>query len=168
MPSLRFTCVLCSMLSLPLAATSYPVSDEQADVQVKADDSIFAIVTGNLRTTWNPGKLYYACVVAGGTEIELDPADCPAITKELLEYIYTQGGGIISAIQVEAQGNLVFEKRPNTAELRSIANGDRDAVIPVLRVQSIKITTLPLGKEIGNLKRNRDRVTSTTVRITKR
>lgn len=164
---LRFTCVLCSVLLLSTAATTCVASDDEAKVQFKANDSIVATVTGNLLCTWKPGKLHYACVRAGGTEIELDPAECPIVIKELLELRNTQGGGAVSTIQVEAKGNLVFEERPNAVEHRSIAKGDPGAVVPVLRVQSIKITTLPRGMNIGPLKRDREEVTSTTVRITK-
>lgn len=168
MPFLKVTCLLCSVLSLVATAITCPASDDEPEVQVKARDSIVATVTGDLSTTWNPGELHYACVEAGGTEIELDPADCPAVTRELLEYMGSQGGGFISATQVEAKGYLVFEKRPDTVERRAIARGDRDAAVPVLRVRWIKITTLPLGKDIGPIKRSRDKVTSTTVRMTKR
>ena len=136
----------------------------EPDPQVKARNSIVATVTGQLSTTWDSGKLYYASVKAGGTEIELDPAACPKVTRELLEFLNTQGGGLVSDIQVEAKGYLVFEKRPQTLRRREIARDDIDAVVPVLRVQIIKITTLPLGEDIGPIKRDRDAVKSTTVR----
>jgi len=145
-------------------APDQSATDHEPDPQVKAHNSIVATVTGQLSTTWDSGKLFYASVKAGGTEIELDPAACPKVTRELLEFSNTQGGGLVSDIQVEAKGYLVFEKRPQTLRRREISRDDIDAVVPVLRVQTIKITTLPLGKDIGPTKRDRDAVKSTTVR----
>jgi hypothetical protein len=138
--------------------------DEDAKPKVRADDSIEATIAGQLTTKWDARTLFYASVHAGGTEIELDPAGCNRITTELLDYINTQGGGVITDIQVEVNGFLVFEKRPKTIRYRGISRDDANAVVPVLKVRSIKITTLPSGKDVGSIKRNRDRVESTVIR----
>jgi hypothetical protein len=156
--------LVCSAILSTAIAINCSATDGDPELQVKAQDSIVATITGNLSTTWDTGRLYYACVTAGGAEIELDPVGCPKVTRELLEFINTQGGGIVSALQVEAKGNLVFEKRPQTVDRRGTSRGDRDAVVPVLQVRSIKITTLPPTQDIGPTKRNRDKVMSTTVR----
>jgi hypothetical protein len=138
--------------------------DEDAKPKVRADDSIEATIAGQLTTKWDARTLFYASVHAGGTEIELDPAGCNRITTELLDYINTQGGGVITDIQVEVNGFLVFEKRPKTTRYRGISRDDANAAVPVLKVRSIKITTLPSGKDVGSIKRNRDRVESTVIR----
>jgi hypothetical protein len=62
---------------------------------------------------------------------------------------------------------MVFEKRPESTRYREVSREDSDAIVPVLRVQKIKITTLPLGANIA-INRDRDAVTSTKVSITKR
>jgi hypothetical protein len=167
MLSMRILFGLCSIAISAGMAMSCEASDDGQEVQASSRDSIVATVTGNLRVTWNPGVVYYASVSAGGTEIELDPAGCPDVTRELLEHMNTQGGGLITAVQAEAKGSLVFEKRPQTIKHRGIGWEDIDAVVPVLRVQTIKITTLPAGHDSGPLKRDRDTVKSTTMRRTK-
>lgn len=138
-------------------------SETDAKPKVRADDSIEATIVGQLTTMWDARTLFYASVRAGGTEIELDPAGCNRITTELLDYINTQGGGVITDTQVEVNGFLVFEKRPKTTTYRRISKDDPNAVVPVLKVRWIKITTLPSGKDVGSIKRNRDRVESTVV-----
>lgn len=168
MPFLKTVVLICSILSATAIALNCTASDDEPEVQVKPHDSIVATITGHLSVTWDTEKLHYACITSGGAEIELDPVGCPKVTSELLGFINTQGGGLVSAVQAEAQGNLIFEKRPQTADRRGKSKGDRDAVVPVLRVRSIKITTLPPGKDIGPIKRNRDIVTSTTVHKIKR
>jgi hypothetical protein len=129
----------------------------------KADDSIEATIVGKLTTLWDARKLFYASVHAGGTETELDPAGCDRITTELLDYINTRGGGVITDTQVEVHGFLVFEQRPKATTYRGISKDDPNAVVPVLKVRWIKITTLPSGKDVGSIKRNRDRVESTVI-----
>lgn len=164
MPLMKLFYGLSSIAIAAALATSCAASDDGQEVQASSRDSIVATVTGSLFLTWNPGVVYYACVMAGGTEIELDPLGCPDVKRELLEFMNTQGGGIVSAVQTEVKGSLVFEKRPQTINHRGISREDVDAVVPVLRVQSIKITTLPVGKDFGSLKRDRDTVNSTTIR----
>jgi hypothetical protein len=138
-------------------------SDKDAKPKVRADDSIETTAVGQLTTKWDARTLFYASVHAGGTEIELDPAGCDRITTELLDYINTQGGGVITDTQVEVNGFLVFEKRPKTITYRGISRDDANAVVPVLKVRWIKITTLPSGTDVGSIKRNRDRVESTVI-----
>jgi hypothetical protein len=138
-------------------------ADEDAKPKVRAGDSIQTTIVGQLSTKWDARTLFYASVRAGGTEIELDPAGCSRITSELLDYINTQGGGVITDTEVEVNGFLVFEKRPKTITYRGISRDDANAVVPVLKVRWIKITTLPSGKDVGSIKRNRDRVDSTVV-----
>lgn len=140
-------------------------ADKDAMPKVRADDSIEATIVGRLTTKWDARTLFYASVHAGGTEIEVDPAGCNRITTELLDYINTQGGGIITDTQVEANGFLVFERRPKTTTYRGISNDDANAAVPVLKVRWIKITTLPSSKDVGSIKRNRDRVESTVIGI---
>ena len=137
--------------------------DKDAKPKVRADDSIEATIVGKLTTKWDARKLFYASVHAGGTETELDPAGYDRITTELLDYINTQGGGVITDTQVEVNGFLVFEKRPKTVTYRGISRDDPNAVVPVLKVRWIKITTLPAGRDVGSIKRNRDRVESTVI-----
>lgn len=136
-------------------------SDTENKPQLQAGDSIEATIVGSLSTAWDARTLFYASVHAGGTEIELDPAGCNAITTELLDYINTQGGGPITDTQVKVNGYLVFEKRPKSTKYRRFSKDDPNATVPVLKVRWIKITTLPLGKDVGSLKRDRDRVEST-------
>ena len=137
--------------------------DKDAKPKVKADDSIETTTVGKLTTKWDARTLFYASVHAGGTEIELDPAGCDRITTELLDYINTQGGGIITDTQVDVNGFLAFEKRPKTTTYRGISRDDPNALVPVLKVRWIKITTLPAEKDVGSIKRNRDRVESTVI-----
>jgi hypothetical protein len=138
--------------------------DTDAKPKMRADDSIEATIVGELTTMWDARTLFYASAHAGGTEIELDPAGCNRITTELLDYINTQGGGVITGTQVEVNGLLVFEKRPQTTRYRRISKDDPNAVVPVLKVRWIKITTLPSGEDVGVIKRDRDRVESTVIR----
>lgn len=138
-------------------------SETDAKTKVRADDAIEATIAGKLTTMWDARTLFYASAHAGGTEIELDPAGCDRIASELLDFINTQGGGVITDIQVEVNGFLVFEKRPKTTRYRGINKDDPNAVVPVLKVRWIKITTLPSGEDVGSIKRNRDRVESTVI-----
>src|SRR5262245_44632688 len=84
--------------------------EKDAKTKVTADNSIEATIAGQLTTKSDARTLFYASVQAGGAEIELDPAGCNRITTELLDYINTQGGGVITDTQVEVNGFLVFEK----------------------------------------------------------
>lgn len=133
--------------------------------QVQPTEEIVATVTGSLTTAWNPDTLHYASVKSSGGEILLDPVGCPLVTRELLEFQRSQGGGIITGVQVRAKGQIVFEARPESTSYREQARDQPDALIPVLRVRWIEITTLPVTQEVGTIQRKRDRVHSTTVRL---
>lgn len=168
---LRTSFGLCTIVTTTVLAFGIHASNDEPERQMKAHDSIVATVTGHLFVTWDTGVVYHACALAGGALIDLDPAECPKVTRELLEYRNTQGGSVVTAVQVEATGNLVFEERPQSMKYRAIryrliGRDDIDEIVPVLRVQTIKITTLPLGTDIGPTKRERDTVQSTTVRRT--
>jgi hypothetical protein len=101
-----FTCKILTFVIFSTAVFCVPrcVRAEEPKPQYESDDSIIATVTGRLSTVWDTGKLFYASVKAGGKSIEIDPADCPKITKELLDFINTQGGGIITDVQIVATG----------------------------------------------------------------
>ena len=165
---LRTFTILCLIVYSTGVASNFAELDDDQAPQLKAHDSIVATVTGKLYTVSNHPELYYAAVIAGGTEIELDNVDCPDVTRELLEWNRTGGGGPTTAVQIVAKGNLVFEKRPESAERRGKLRGEQNAVVPVLRVQSIKITILPVGQAIGTIKRDRALVKSSTFPIAER
>lgn len=150
------------------ALTSIAADTESNSPQVTARDSIVATVTGRLTTVWDNGKLFYASAKAGGTEIELDPVGCPNVTRELLDFINTQGGGFISSVEVQVTGELVFEKRAQSVRYREVSRNDTNAIVPALKVHTLKISTLPLGEVSGSTKRDRDTVKSTTIGVTKR
>jgi hypothetical protein len=161
---------LARVISFVLAASALTgpmLFAQDSPEKNKAGDSIEASIVGRLTTKWDARTLFYASAHAGGTEIELDPVGCDRITSELLDFINTQGGGVITDYQVEANGFLVFERRPKTTRYRGISRDDPNAVVPVLKVRWIKITTLPSGKDVGSIKRNRDRVESTVVGVKK-
>lgn len=157
---------LAFTLSVVCSLGIVPPSDDES-LRLFSSSSITANVTGELQRVSDTGTLFYACVGAGGTWIELAPAGCPKVTRELLEFHLTQGSSVVTGNEVEATGELVFEKRPQQAEYkRLIESGkvvDQNAIVPVLRVSAIKITTLPNNHDAGGIKRNRDRVVSTTV-----
>ncbi|MCA8998838.1 MAG: hypothetical protein KDA80_17700 [Planctomycetaceae bacterium] len=146
--------------------------------QLEAIEEIEVKLTGRLSTFWNEAGLILATVEASGVVVELDPAGCPRITQELLDYIKEQGGGFIAATQADVAGEFSFEKLSQTVRGELLQNGDPnlvgrppvtdlDSLVPVLKIHSLKITTLPIGRPVPGNNRDRKRVFSTTFHLAK-
>ena len=128
---------------------------------------------GRLQTGWseNGPRLVFATIQAGGTNVQIDPAGCPKITSELINYNNELGGDWISETRAVIEGEMVFVAFSETdqGKLKGplALNLHPDTLIPVVRVKSLKITVLPAVSKSRRVNRDRDLVRSTTVGISK-
>ena len=174
---------MCVQLVLFLGVTTFGAFLAFADgyatePQVLASEGVVSVqLSGRLQSVWDTDaegkpRLLFATVEAGGTKIAIDPNGCPLITSELLKFHNELGGALISGIRAEVEGKMEFKPYSEIKEGKNKSGIPRklppDTIVPVVRVETLKIQVFPIGRRSRGVNRDRDMVTSTTVGITKR